>query len=141
MRGHRVYRMRACRTAAVSPINPGFRFGIQECGGEVGRNIEGDITGTLVQGDVWVTLTIRDDGSYDFVCVRTIGIIQGQGICPLIDGKLKTETERGLAITTLYEEGGRRTLKVEGATKDGVQYSADLASRNRLNRLVVSCLA
>ena len=81
-----------------------------------------------VQGEDWVTLTICDDGSYDFVSVRTIGIFQGQGTCTLIDGKLKTETERGWAIATLYEEVGRRMLKVEGATKDGVQYSADLAS-------------
>jgi hypothetical protein len=75
-----------------------------------------------------VTLTICDDGSYDFVSVRTIGIFQGQGTCLLTDGKLKTETERRWVITTLSEEGGRRMLKVEGATKNGVQYSADLAS-------------
>lgn len=76
--------------------------------------------------DDWVTLTIRDDGGYDFVSVRTIGIFHGQGTFTLIDGKLKTETERGWAIATLYEEAGRRMLKVEGATKDGVHYSADL---------------
>jgi hypothetical protein len=77
--------------------------------------------------DDWVTLTIRDDGSYDFLSVRTIGIFQGQGTFMLIDGKLKAETERGSTIATLYEDGGRRMLKVEWATKDGVQYSADLA--------------
>jgi len=77
--------------------------------------------------DDWVTLTIRDDGSYDFVSVRTIGIFQGQGTFTLIDGKLKAETERGSTIATLYEEGGRRMLKVEWATKDSAQYSADLA--------------
>jgi hypothetical protein len=38
--------MRADRTAAASPVNPGFHFGIQECGGEVGWNIEVDTTGT-----------------------------------------------------------------------------------------------
>jgi hypothetical protein len=79
------------------------------------------------KGDDWMTLTIRDDGSYDFISVRTIGIFQGQGTFTLIDGKLKTETERGWTIATLYEEDGRRMLKVEGAAKDGVQYSADLA--------------
>jgi hypothetical protein len=79
------------------------------------------------KGDDWVTLTIRDDGSYDFVSVRTIGIFQGQGTFMLSDGKLKTETERGWIIATLYEEGGRRLLKVEGASKDGTQYLAGLA--------------
>ena len=58
--------------------------------------------------------------------VRTIGIFQGQGTFTLIDGKLKAESERGWAIATLYEEGGRRMLKVESATKDGTQYSAEL---------------
>ena len=29
-------------------------------------------------------------------------------------------------MVTLYEEGGRRMLKVEGATKEGTEYSADL---------------
>ena len=77
--------------------------------------------------DDWVTLTIRDDGSYDFVSVRTIGIFQGQGTFTLIDGKLSAETERGSTIATLYEEDGRRMLRVEWATKDRVQYSADLA--------------
>jgi hypothetical protein len=80
-----------------------------------------------LKGDDWMTLTIREDGSYEFVSVRTIGIFQGQGTCTLIDGKLKTETERGWAIATLYEDRGRRMLKIAGATKDGVQYSADLA--------------
>jgi hypothetical protein len=29
-------------------------------------------------------------------------------------------------MATLYEEGGRRMLKIEGATKEGTQYLADL---------------
>ena len=57
---------------------------------------------------------------------RTIGIFQGRGTFTLIDGKLRTETDRGLALLTLYEEGGRRMLKVEGTTNDGVKYSANL---------------
>ena len=74
----------------------------------------------------WVTLTIRDDGSYEFVSIRTIGIFHGKGTLTLIDGKLRAETERGWAMITLYEEGGRRMLRVEGATKEGTEYSADL---------------
>jgi len=79
------------------------------------------------KGDDWLTLTIRDDGAYDFVSVRTIGIFRGQGTFTLIDGKLKAETDQGWINATLYEEGGQRMLKVEGAAKDGTQYSADLA--------------
>src|SRR3989304_3315505 len=77
-------------------------------------------------GDDWVTLTISEGGGDGFVSARTIGIFHGKGTLTLIDGKLRAETERGWVIATLYEEGGRRMLKVEGATKDGMQYSADL---------------
>jgi hypothetical protein len=72
-------------------------------------------------------LASSSDGGYDFVSVRTIGIFHGKGTFTLIDGKLRTETERRWGMATLYEEGARRMLKVEGATKDGTQYSADLA--------------
>jgi hypothetical protein len=78
------------------------------------------------QKDDWVTLVISGDGTYQFMSPRTIGIFQGQGPLALIDGKLRTETDKGLALLTLYEERGRRMLKVEGATNDGVKYSANL---------------
>lgn len=76
--------------------------------------------------DDWVTVTIRDDGSYQFKSVRTIGIMHGEGTFTLADGKLRSETERGWILATLYEEGGRRMLKAEASTKEGTQYSADL---------------
>lgn len=76
--------------------------------------------------DDWVTVIIHDDGAYQFKSVRTIGIMQGQGTFTLADGKLRSETEQGRIVVTLYEEGGRRMLKVEGATKEGTEYSADL---------------
>jgi len=79
-----------------------------------------------LKDDDWVTLTIRDNGAYDFVSIRTIGIFHGKGTFTLTDGKLRTETERGWGMATLYEEGGRRMLKIEGATKEGTQYLADL---------------
>ena len=80
-----------------------------------------------LRDDDWVTLTIGDDGGYEFVSIRTIGIFHGKGTFTLIDGKLRTETERGWALATLYEDGVRRMIKIEGATKDGTQYSAELA--------------
>ena len=80
-----------------------------------------------LKDDDWVTLMIRADGAYEFVSVRTIGILHGKGTFTLIDGKLKAETERGWVLGMLYEEDGRRMLKVIGASKDGTQYAADLA--------------
>ncbi len=78
------------------------------------------------KNDDWVTLAIREDGTYSFESVRTIGIFHGQGSFTLIDGKLKMETDQGWISATLYEEGGRRMLKAGGETKDGVRYTADL---------------
>jgi hypothetical protein len=34
--------MRADQPAAASPLNPGFHFGIQQCCGKMGWNIEDD---------------------------------------------------------------------------------------------------
>ena len=76
--------------------------------------------------DDWVTVTIHDDGSYQFKSVRTIGIMHGEGTFTLAEGKLRSETDRGWIVATLYEDAGRRMLKAEGATKEGTQYSADL---------------
>ena len=76
--------------------------------------------------DDWLMVMIYNDGSYQFKSVRTIGILQGQGRFTLADGHLKVENEHGGIVGTLYEEGGRRMLKFEGATKDGTQYSAEL---------------
>jgi len=74
----------------------------------------------------WMTLTIHDDGSYDYMSERgIIGLFLGKGTFTLIEGKLRAETGLGWAIVTLYEEDGRRMLKVEGA-KNLVTYSADL---------------
>lgn len=73
-----------------------------------------------------MTMAIREDGAYQFESVRTIGIMQGQGAFTLVDGKLRVESDKGWASATLYEESGRRMLKVEAMAKDGVQYSADL---------------
>ena len=74
-----------------------------------------------------MTLTIHDDGSYDYRSGRGItGIFLGEGTLTLIDGKLKAETERGWAIATFYEEGRNRMLKVEAETKNRAKYSADL---------------
>jgi hypothetical protein len=76
--------------------------------------------------DDWVTLTLQEDGTYSFTSVRTIGIFHGQGTLALADGKMMTITDRGRAACVLHEGPGRRILKIEAATNDGVEYSADL---------------
>jgi hypothetical protein len=95
------------------------------------KDVEGKWAGILKAtprsgDDDWMTLMIHEDGSYHFESVRTVGIMHGQGIFAIIDGKLRGETKRGWGIVTLYEGSGQRRLRVAGATNDGVQYLADL---------------
>ena len=73
-----------------------------------------------------MTVTIREDGAYHFLSMRTIGIMHGQGTFTIADGKLRAETERGWGLGMLYEKGERQMLKVEGATEGWYGYSADL---------------
>ena len=72
-----------------------------------------------LRDDDWVTLTISDDGGYEFVSIRMIGIFHGKGTFTLIDGKLRTETERGWALVTLYEDGASADAKGRGSDEGG----------------------
>jgi len=115
--------MRTDRTASASPSTPVSVSAFTQVAG----NWAGILKATpRLRKDDWVTVTIHNDGSYQFKSVRTIGIMHGEGTFTLADGKLRSETDRGWIVATLYEEGGRRMLKAEGATKEGTQYSADL---------------
>lgn len=116
----------ACAPVTPVPPPPSIQVSLSTFQGAAGKWAGILRTTPRSREDDWVTLIIREDGAYAFEAVRTIGIMQGQGTFTLTDGKLRTETERGWAEATLYEESGRRMLKVIGAAKDGVQYSAEL---------------
>ena len=95
------------------------------------QDAAGKWTGVLITAprsrqDDWITLIIREDGTYQFQSVRTIGIMQGKGMFTLTGGKLRAENEEGWGVATLYKDDDRRMLKIEGVTKDGTPYSADL---------------
>ena len=76
--------------------------------------------------DDWVTLVIQPDGRYEFVSVRTIGAMSGQGEFTTSDGKLTTSSERGSIEAALYETGGHRMLRTKARGADGTQYFSDL---------------
>ncbi len=116
-----------CVPTAQPPAPPSTQIPLSAFGNVAG-NWAGIMTMTPRSGnDDWITVTINEDGTYRFESVRTIGIMQGQGKFALVDGKLRVEGERGWATGTLYEEGDRRLLKIQGADRDGVRYAADLA--------------
>jgi len=119
----------ACAPVTPVPPPPSIQVSLSSFQGAAGKWAGIMRTTPRSREDDWVTVTIHGDGAYHFEAVRPIGIMQGQGTFTLTDGKLRAETERGWAELTLYEEGDRRMLKVIAATKDGVQYSAELAPK------------
>ncbi len=76
--------------------------------------------------DDWVRVTIGDDGRYEFVSYRTIGVLSGRGQFTLAGGKLTVTTDRGTATGSLWESDGKRMLRVTGVQDDGKDYAAEL---------------
>jgi hypothetical protein len=74
----------------------------------------------------WVELALHEDGTYTLASARTIGVFTGSGRARLADGRLFTEGEKASATITLYQRGGKRFLRVEGAMASGQPLRADL---------------
>jgi hypothetical protein len=78
------------------------------------------------RGQDWVELALHEDGTYTLASARTIGVFTGSGRLRLADGRLFTEGEKTPATITLYQRGGKRFLRVEGAMASGQPLRADL---------------
>jgi hypothetical protein len=74
-----------------------------------------------------VTLTIRDDGSYDVLSKRGIGVSSGKGHIVIRDGRLAIEGERGRGVgTVLRNRAGDVVMKVDMTLSDNRNLSAEL---------------
>ena len=75
-----------------------------------------------------ITLTIRDDGSYDVVSKKILGASRGKGYIVISDGRLVFEGERGLrgVGTVLRNPAGDVLMKIEATLSDNSNLSADL---------------
>jgi len=75
-----------------------------------------------------VTLTIRDDGSFDVVWQKILGASRGKGHIVISDGRLVFEGERGLrgVGTVLRNPAGDVLMKIEGTLADNSNLSATL---------------
>jgi hypothetical protein len=75
-----------------------------------------------------VTLTIRDDGSYDVVSKKILGASRGKGRIVISDGRLVLEGERGLrgVGTVLRNPAGDVLMKIDATLSDNSNLSADL---------------
>ena len=77
----------------------------------------------------WIMLRIGDDGSYEFASFREIGVFRGSGTLRLSEGRLFLEGPRGRATLTLYADDGRRLLRADGVSDDGLKLTAELTPK------------
>lgn len=87
---------------------------------------EGPLTRAHGPKDDWLELTIRDDGSYEAVSARVIGVMRGTGRFTLADGKLVAQGERGSAVAALATRGAERRLDVSMKNREGVDLPTTL---------------
>jgi hypothetical protein len=75
----------------------------------------------------YVTLTIREDGTYDIVSRQTIGASRGKGQIVIGEGRLIIEGEKGRgAGTVLSSPNGDRVMNIEATLSDNSVLTAEL---------------
>jgi hypothetical protein len=80
-----------------------------------------------IEGD-YIELTIREDGSYDFLSRQTVGSSTGRGKMVVSDGRLVIQGEKGRGVATVLKNaGGDRVMKVEATLADNSTLSASLS--------------
>jgi len=74
-----------------------------------------------------ITLTIREDGTYDIVSADKVGASRGSGKIVISDGRLVIEGERGRGVGTLARNGGGDlVMNVDATLNDNSTLSAKL---------------
>ena len=75
-----------------------------------------------------VTVTIRDDGSYDAVSVKQLGVSRGKGHILLRDGRLIIEGEKGRGKGTVARSSaGHLVMNIQMTLSDNSNLTAELA--------------
>jgi hypothetical protein len=94
------------------------------------KSVVGTWKGRVYQSGVapdYVTLTIREDGSYDLVSAQTIGSSRGRGKMVVDGGRLRIEGEKGHGVATLLRNaGGDLVMNVEATLLDNSVLTAKL---------------
>ena len=75
----------------------------------------------------WLQIVIDENGNFEAVSRRDFtGTFTSKGTFQLIEGRLKSESERGIGTYTLYEDEGKRILRLEARTSRGIRHSGNL---------------
>jgi hypothetical protein len=127
-----------CRALAVTVI-VGFSVSLVGCAGigpvtPVAVSDVKSLSGTW-EGIVYlpgserddITLTVRDDGSYEVVSKRGLAVSSGRGHIVISDGRLVIEDARGRGVgTVLRSPAGDLLVKVDITLSDNSHLSAEL---------------
>ena len=74
-----------------------------------------------------VQLTIHANGTYTFVGERISDVVLGSGFLEIRDGRLSGDTDRRIAMFTLYDHQGKNVLAVESTVRStGERYHGEL---------------
>jgi hypothetical protein len=97
------------------------------------KSIAGKWEGLMIRtpkatNDDWVNVSIQDNGDYEFVSYRTVGVFSGKGNLAVKDGKAVAQGEKGNLTIQLFTDKTKEQsmLKAEGKGKDGISYRAEL---------------
>jgi hypothetical protein len=75
-----------------------------------------------------ITLTIREDGSYDVVSAQSIGTSRGKGRIAISEGRVIFEGERGRGVgKVLRDTSGNLLMEVDATLSDNSTLSAKLS--------------
>jgi len=77
--------------------------------------------------EAMVRLTIKENGTYNFIGQRFTDVALGSGFLETRDGRLSGDTDRRIAIFALYDHQGKAVLVVDStARQTGEQYHSEL---------------
>jgi len=94
------------------------------------KSVAGTWKGTVYQSGVapdYITLTIREDGSYDVVSAQTTATTRGKGKIVISEGRLLFEGEKGRGVGTLLRNpAGDLVMSVDATLSDNSVLTAKL---------------
>jgi len=94
------------------------------------KSVAGTWKGVVYQSSSepdYVTLTIREDGSYDVVSRQTLGASRGKGQIVISDGRLIMQGEKGHGVGRLLSSpDGDRVMNIEATLSDNSILTAKL---------------
>ena len=114
------------RPGATTPSTPPpARLGITDLNSLVGKWEglgQGPSSGSVLGGHSadWVEFTIKENGTYEARSYREIGVFRSTGTLTLSDNALHYTSDRSRGVLYLiYDEGGRRVLRLQGRLLSG----------------------